>query len=117
MEKMKQFATKMTELKVALHNAGYDDRDETEVLFELIDKYIVELNELDSVERKNDIFGYDFVGNECFLDPKKMFCSRCLCEMEDNGEEVCVMSYEIPEDGTCPLCGREHNGTLFERVE
>lgn len=59
------------------------------------------------------IIGIDMYGNETELNASKLVCEKCVDEMDLTD----LMSYEIPEDGTCPLCGREHNGLLFERVE
>lgn len=59
------------------------------------------------------IIGIDMYGNETELNPNKLVCEKCVDEMGLTD----LLWYEIPTDGTCPLCGREHNGTLFERVE
>lgn len=55
----------------------------------------------------------DMYGNETELNANKLVCEKCVYEMD----LTYLLWYEIPTDGTCPLCGREHNGMLYERVE
>lgn len=55
----------------------------------------------------------DMYGNETELNANKLVCEKCVDEMDLTD----LLWYEIPTDGTCPLCGRKHNGMLYERVD
>lgn len=59
------------------------------------------------------IIGYDMFGYETELDASKLVCEKCTDEMGLTD----LMWYEIPEDGTCPKCGRKHNGMLYAKVD
>ena len=57
--------------------------------------------------------GYDMFGNETELTTNNLICEKCVDEMNLTD----LMWYEIPTNGACPYCGRNHNGMLYERVE